>query len=168
MFFFSLYWLHSWNRALIKHDAPPHPLLTASPTLLFGNGGDHKDPMQYQWFYIIAVLHSYQKTDVKLVQKISCWHHQTPRLQFKIFLLNVFFCRGRGKHSKEPWTSGRLTTKKEIEHYWKRYIRVRLGDKTKKKTEKRLRAAQQFVYHNDRNMCYEEFTAKRKKKNKDI
>ena len=57
--------------------------------------------------------------------------------------------------------------KKEIEDYRKHYIRVRLGDKTKK-NRKRLRAAQQFVYHKDRNMCYEEFTAKRKKKNKDI
>ena len=58
--------------------------------------------------------------------------------------------------------------KKEVEHYRKSYIRVRLGNKPKKKTEKRLRAAQQFVYHKDRNMRDEEFTAKRKKKNKNI
>ena len=130
------------NRALIEDDTPP-PLLKASPTLLLGlwKGGD-KDP-----FAVSVILHHCRSSTV-IKRRMWSWCKRTaidiikpPWLQFKIFLLNVFSVEVAENIHKCHEHQDKLTKKKkkerkEIEQYRNRYIRVRLGDKLKKKQKK--------------------------------
>ena len=58
--------------------------------------------------------------------------------------------------------------KKEIEDYRKHYIRVRLGDKTKKKPKKAACCTAVCVSQGQKYVLGRVHTVKRKKKNKDI